>query len=1097
LGGDQSALDIAWCALTVGRDAKGLAIAKDGVILNVNAQVCQLLGWSRTSLIGTAVSGGLFKKPLPRHLRKAVARWKTLVVTKSGEKVPVEVTRQRLKIPIEKVEVYALRDLRVRRKEARKLRQKSSALHKRDVELQAQGLRFEMALRSLTQGVCVFDQDQRLVICNEPYLRMYELSPDEVKPGTTLLEILQQRVARGLFSGPSPEEFIRQRLATVMTRKPATHTHIFTDGRIVKIGHHPIAGGGWVASHEDVTEQQRLNARLEEQNRLLQDHERQLRTQNLHLDAALKNMSQGLCMFDEDGRLILCNEQYRQMYGLSESDVAAGTQLRQLLKRRRECGAFPNTGPTVDTYVEELLESLTKRKTLSKLTELDDGRFITVTNRAMPEGGWVATHQDVTELRKAERGLIAARAAAEHAAKEARGAHTLLLDAFEVVPEGLVLFDADDRYVLWNRRYGELYGERVKRGARFEEVLRAGLERGIYPDAVGREEDWLANRLARHGQPHNTHEHRLSSGRWVRVHERRTANGGAIGVRIDITELKQREEQLKAQNVLLDAALNNMSQGLVLFDRDRRVLICNRRYMEIYGLTPEQVKPGTPIRQLIQYRLAQGLKVASEPADYVRERVEGPVTPANAFQEFADGRIIAYAVRPMPDGGGVATHEDVTEQRRIEARIKHMAHHDALTDLPNRVLLRERLDEALKAGGPVAVLWLDLDRFKEVNDSLGHLVGDGLLKAAAERLQGCVRDNDIVARLGGDEFAIIQTGTSQPLSATSLALRTIEAISAPYQVSDHQIVVGASVGISVSPDDTSDPDQLLKNADLALYRAKSEGRGTYRFFEPGMDARMHARRMLELDLRSALATGAFELHYQPIVNLDSNRISAFEALLRWNHPRGSISPAEFIPLAEETGLISSIGAWVLRRACVQAASWPDAIRVAVNLSPMQFKNNDLVQLVRDALSDSGLLASRLELEITESVLLENTEHTLATLRELRALGVRISMDDFGTGFSSLSNLRSFSFDNIKIDRSFVQGLGQDEQCSAIVQAVAGLGAGLNLTTTAEGVETAEQLEWVRAFGIVDVQGFYLSRPVPAAKIDAVIASFEMKARSAA
>jgi predicted signal transduction protein with EAL and GGDEF domain len=336
------------------------------------------------------------------------------------------------------------------------------------------------------------------------------------------------------------------------------------------------------------------------------------------------------------------------------------------------------------------------------------------------------------------------------------------------------------------------------------------------------------------------------------------------------------------------------------------------------------------------------------------------------------------------------------------------------------------------------------------------------------------------------------------LGATTLALRIIEAISEPYQIFDHQIIVGVSIGISVSPHDATDANQLLRNADLALYRAKNEGRGTYRFFELGMDARMHARRQLELDLRSALADDGFEVHYQPIVNLDTNNITAFEALLRWKHPeRGSISPAEFIPLAEETGLIGSIGAWVLRTACRQALSWPDSIRVAVNLSPLQFKQSDLVQLTASALSDSGLAARRLDLEITESVLLENTDKTLATLHELRALGVRISMDDFGTGFSSLSNLRSFAFDNIKIDRSFIQGLGKSEQCSAIVQAVAGLGAGLDVTTTAEGVETADQLEWVRAFGIVEVQGFYLGCPVPASEVDSLMASIQGRARPAA
>ena len=694
--------------------------------------------------------------------------------------------------------------------------------------------------------------------------------------------------------------------------------------------------------------------------------------------------------------------------------------------------------------------------------------------------------------------VVAAQAAAESAARDARDAHATLLDAFEVVPEGLVLFDAQDRLVLWNKRYTELYDgsiDGIAAGMRFEDLLRAGLARGQYPEAEAGEDAWLADRLARHALAQNTHEQRLPNGRWVRIREHRTVSGGSIGVRIDITEQRWREEALQAQNLRFDTALNNMSHGLCMFDHQQRLVVCNEQFAKIYELPAELTKPGTTLQQIVQHRIASGLFGEDVQTGRAREvfSIVAENTPVTRITELNDGRAILIKHRPMPGGGYVATHEDITEQRNIEARIKHMAHHDALTDLPNRVLLRERLEHALthsEQAGQVAVLWLDLDRFKDVNDTLGHAIGDALLKAVAERLKNCVRADDIVARLGGDEFAVIQCGINQPVGATSLALRLIEAVSSPYQINDHQIVVGISVGISVSPDDTRDPEHLMRNADLALYRAKSDGRGTYRFFESGMDARMHARRQLELDLRSAVANGGFELFYQPIIHLDEKHISTFEALLRWNHPeRGRISPAEFIPLAEETGLIASIGEWALRAACAQASTWPERIKVAVNLSPLQFKQSDLVKLVFNALSAAGLCASRLELEITESVLLENTERTLATLHQLRGLGVRIAMDDFGTGYSSLSNLRSFPFDKIKVDQSFTQGLGTDEQCSTIVQAVAALGAGLDMITTAEGVETADQLAWVRAIGIDEVQGYYLSRPVPASEIGAVLAKF--------
>ena len=377
-------------------------------------------------------------------------------------------------------------------------------------------------------------------------------------------------------------------------------------------------------------------------------------------------------------------------------------------------------------------------------------------------------------------------------------------------------------------------------------------------------------------------------------------------------------------------------------------------------------------------------------------------------------------------------------------------------------------------------------------------MGDALLKAVALRLRGCVRDADIVARIGGDEFAILQAGVGQPASATALARRIIDAISLPYELEGHQVVLGTSVGIAVSPGDGSEPDQLLKNADLALYRAKGDGRGTFRFFEPGMDAAAQARRKLELDLRSALSTGAFELYYQPLVDLDRNEVSSFEALLRWNHPeRGLISPDDFIPLAEETGLIVPIGKWVLRRACAEAATWPEHVKVAVNLSALQFNSGNLVELVSGALGASRLAASQLELEITESALLENSDSAFATLHQLRDMGVHISLDDFGIGYSCLSYLRRFPFDKIKIDRSFIRDMGTDRQSVAIIQAVIGLGASLNMATVAEGVETRDQLDCLRAFGCTEVQGYYISPPRPAGDVALLLSTIRDKTELAA
>jgi diguanylate cyclase (GGDEF)-like protein/PAS domain S-box-containing protein len=552
---------------------------------------------------------------------------------------------------------------------------------------------------------------------------------------------------------------------------------------------------------------------------------------------------------------------------------------------------------------------------------------------------------------------------------------------------------------------------------------------------------------------------------------------------------RQSKDTLRQQKILLDTALENMSQGLCMFEADGHIMLFNERYSKMMGLSAVSLK-GRSLLDLLKYRKAAG-GFAGDPEEFVvhliAEAREGK--SSTRVMESPAGRALRVVHHPIKGGGWVATFEDVTEWREAQAQLSHMARHDALTNLPNRTLFREQLEYALRRAARnerIAVLCLDLDDFKDVNDSLGHPIGDDLLKDVARRLSECIREGDTVSRLGGDEFAIVQVG-GEPQDASALASRLIEVVGAPYIVQGHQMNIGTSIGISVAPDDGSDPDQLLKNADMALYRAKADGRSTYRFFETGMDARAQARRLLELDLRSALLRGEFEVYYQPIHNLKADQITCFEALVRWNHPlRGMIPPADFIPLAEDTGLIVPIGDWVLRKACTDAAGWSQEVDVAVNLSPVQFKNRKLVPSVIAALSASGLGARRLELEITESVLLQDSESTIATLHKLRHLGVRISMDDFGTGYSSLSYLRSFPFDKIKIDRSFVHELASRGDSMAIVRAVTGLGKSLGISTTAEGVETSEQLALLRSEGCTEVQGYLFSPPRPAAEVEKML-----------
>jgi diguanylate cyclase (GGDEF)-like protein len=556
------------------------------------------------------------------------------------------------------------------------------------------------------------------------------------------------------------------------------------------------------------------------------------------------------------------------------------------------------------------------------------------------------------------------------------------------------------------------------------------------------------------------------------------------------------ESEIKTQYERLNAAINNMPLGLCMFDRDRKLIVCNKNYATIYGIAPEHTRPGTPVETILQRRFETGTyggESEAVVADLQSKIASGK--PWYGVTELADGRVIAVSHRPTANGGYIAIHEDITDRRAAELKIAHMAHFDALTDLPNRVRFRENMVAALarvdRGSEKMAVLCIDLDHFKDVNDTLGHPIGDALLRQVAERLKPCIRGHDSIARLGGDEFAIVQTAATQPESATALANRLIKELSIPFDIQGHQVVVGTSIGIAVAPDDDTDADALLKKADLALYRAKEDGRGTFRFFEPEMDAKMQYRRALELDLRQALPLGQFEVFYQPLVTVDGGQVSGFEALLRWHHPvRGMVPPDSFISLTEEIGLINSIGAWVLKQACNEAAKWPNDIRIAVNLSPVQFKSKTLVLDVIAALGESGLKPSRLELEITETVLLQDTEATIAILNQLRALGVRISMDDFGTGYSSLGYLRKFPFDKIKIDRSFIRDLADKPDSIAIVRAVTRLGSTLGIATTAEGVETQEQLDMLIREGCTEAQGYLFSKPAPAGDVEGMISRID-------
>ena len=552
------------------------------------------------------------------------------------------------------------------------------------------------------------------------------------------------------------------------------------------------------------------------------------------------------------------------------------------------------------------------------------------------------------------------------------------------------------------------------------------------------------------------------------------------------TELERQEHELRNQNLLFDAALNNMSHGLCMFDAEKRLITSNKRYCEIFGIEACEVTSGLRWDALLDLQtLVAESDGESEEKQGVSDPSDWPVSQRSSVtQRLTDGRTILTTRQPLSGGGWVVIYEDITERQKARARLVHQAKHDSLTKLPNRIRLREQLTARLEQVGSqpghrFAVFCIDLDEFKVVNDTLGHPTGDLLLQKVADRLVSIAGEDDLVIRLGGDEFAVV-TGIGDRSDFSAIAERLIKTIGAPYDLNGHEVMIGASVGVAIGPRDGTDPDELMKHGDLALYRAKSDGRNTFRSFAPEMAESVRERQQLIGDLRGAIEAGELTVFFQPQTNLDDGSIAAFEALVRWQHPvHGMISPLSFIPVAEETGLIVPIGEWVLRESCRHAAKWPLPVRVAVNISARQLRDRGFVSMVVNALATSGLPATRLELEITESVLLQDNEETRSTLLQLKSLGIAIAMDDFGTGYSSLSCLRSFPFDKIKIDQSFVRVMNDSVEASSIVSAIIELAGNLNISTTAEGIEDEVTLSELRRKGCREGQGFYIGRPGPA------------------
>jgi diguanylate cyclase (GGDEF)-like protein/PAS domain S-box-containing protein len=796
-----------------------------------------------------------------------------------------------------------------------------------------------------------------------------------------------------------------------------------------------------------------------------------LSEQNMRLDGALNNMIQGLCMFDAQNRLLVWNEKYRAMYNIDPKRIWRGCTIRDLLDARIAAGTFP-LDPS--SYDGELRAALKQGMSFTLNIELQDGRIIDVVNQPIEGGGWVAMHEDITERKKAVREL-------EHT-------RSFLNMIIENVPSPIIVKDIPNlKYLLINRAAEKYLG--VERAT----VLGKPAAE-FMPNVSAKMIDTEDRKLIAASQIAFLDEHPVTTpGNGTRIiTSTRLPIMGAdgkpqylISVLNDVTERKRDERELEHTRTFLDTIIENVPSPIIVKDMDLKYLLLNRAAEKTLGIDRSMILGKTagevfPKASAEKIELEDRRLIESGQPLYLDEHAIA--TPGNGT------RIVTTTRLPVmgPDVKLqylISVIHDVTDRKRDEARIAHMAHHDPLTGLPNRTAYNEciaaTLDIAKRSGESFALLSIDLDRFKTVNDVFGHAVGDTLLREVAGRLeQAC--QGAFLARVGGDEFSVITPTGPQPATAEALAAKLLAALDADIDIDGFPQRMGLTVGIAIFPQDGADAVSLVANADAALFRAKSEARGSIRFFDLSMDQKLREKRALQQDLRTAIVRDEIELHYQPQAHIDGE-ITGFEALVRWHHPRqGLVSPGTFIPLAEESGTIVELGEWILRTACREAASWPRPLDIAINLSPVQFQRGDLPKMMHQILLETGLSPKRLELEITEGVLIGDFNGAVSILRRLKALGVRIAMDDFGTGYSSLSYLQSFPFDKIKIDRSFIANLGRSQQAATIVRAVIALGHGLDLPVVAEGVETKEQLKFLADESCNEIQGYFVGRPKPIA-----------------
>ena len=808
-------------------------------------------------------------------------------------------------------------------------------------QLRQQNLLLDAAVNNMSQGLCMFNANEEIVVFNRRYLDMYKLSPQVVKPGCTFSELIRHRTEVGLLEA-DPEPYYRRIIDNVRERKTTRSLIKTTEGRFIQVFNQPMAGGGWVTTHEDVTERRHA--------------EDQVREQKLQLDTALNNMSQGLNMFDADGRLVVCNQRYLHMYGLSADVVKPGCSVEELVQVRIASGTFFAADP--QRYIADLLETMRKRDPTSTAMELPDGRIVAVNSQPTPDGsGWVVTHEDITERKQAQ-----ARLAQE-------------------TNENRRLFETSLDLILVTDRYGNL--ERVSP--------------------------------------------------------------------ISSTILGYASKEMVGHNAI------------------------------------DFIYPGDLESTRQEMRLARsGHEMRNFETRYAHK----------------NGRIVTLAwsgVWSEPEQKHFFTGRDVTESKIVGEKLKHLAHYDQLTGLANRTSLHNDLNQALSSSdgspsGATSIAMFDLDGFKDINDTLGHSIGDRLLQEVAQRMTELATSNGRFYRLGGDEFVLVQPDCGDPREIAQVVGAVLKRLAEKFEINGHQLFIGASAGIAIAPADGANVEELMSSADLALYDAKSAGGNLYRLFFSVLRAKAQARRELEGELRRACTNKEFELYFQPQVRASGGEIVGIEALLRWRHPQcGILAPGAFIEALSESPVVLEVGRWILQSACEHAAAWRAngfPLRIGVNIFSAQFHSETLLNDIEAALRHSGLPPEALEIEITENIALGQDEATMEALRTLRAKGVKLAFDDFGTGYASLSYLTSYPLTRIKIDQSFVRKIADDStpQDTAIVRSIIVMAHNLGLEVIAEGVETAAQAAFLRAEKCDELQGYFYARPLAAGDVEPYLRS---------